>query len=459
MITKISYQPVIGLEVHIELATNSKMFCGCPANHFHISPNTHTCPVCLGLPGALPVPNAKAIEWTALIGLSLGCSIPPSTKFDRKHYFYPDLPKGYQISQYDQPIAATGQLQLYTGELIDITRVHLEEDTGKLIHTKLNNHRVSLVDFNRSGVPLVEIVTEPCVYSAETAKRYLKAVQLIIRRLGVSSCDMEKGSMRLEANISVIPVPHSEMTVAQLKKHLNRIGLPAYKVEVKNLNSFRFVEKAINYETTRQIEILKQGKTPTQETRGFSVKKGITISQRSKEDAHDYRYFPEPDIPPFSWQSSQIKKIKQQLLSLPAPDVASLVAKYSLSTNQAVALVYDEKKWLLIQQLSSAKLDRQLETKLVKHILNLPANKLDLSLKQLINAVKTSSKHHQLKPAELTRLIKQIISNNPQAIASYHAGKKQVIGHLIGQALKTSQHRLDPALIRAEFEAVLNSKD
>src|SRR3989344_3184410 len=280
------YTPIIGMEIHVELRTKSKMFCGCPADHFLVEPNTHTCPVCLGLPGALPVPNAKAIDWTRLIGLSLGSTVNQVTKFDRKHYFSPDLPKGYQISKYDQPMCTGGEVRV-GDTTIRLRRGHLEEDTAKLIHSGDK----SLIDFNRSGVALVESVTELDLHSSPDVKRFLKSLQQTIRYLGVSDADMEKGSMRLEANISVSKDSQ----------------LPNYKVEVKNVNSFRFIAQAIDYEIDRQTRILESGQTPTQETRGFSESKSATVSQRSKEEAQDYRYFPEPDIPPLTITPAEIK--------------------------------------------------------------------------------------------------------------------------------------------------------
>src|SRR3990167_2091012 len=257
-----NYQPVIGLEVHIELSTKSKMFCSCSADYFGAKPNTHTCPICLGLPGAMPKANVKAMEFTQKFGAAVGCKIASSSKFDRKNYFYPDLAKGFQISQYDLPFSAEGFLQIKTenGNLkkVRITRAHLEEDTGKLTHATINNRRVTLVDFNRSGVSLMEIVSEPDMNSAAEAKLYAQKIRQIARYLGIADADMEKGSMRIEPNVSLRKVTQGTKT----KKEL-----PPYKVELKNINSFKFAERAIDYEIKRQAEILDKGEVPAQETR------------------------------------------------------------------------------------------------------------------------------------------------------------------------------------------------
>ena len=316
-----NYEPVIGLEIHVELKTKSKMFCRCTADYFGEKPNTHTCPICLGLPGALPTINKAAINWCVLIGMALNCKIPKDSKFDRKNYFYPDLPKGYQISQYDSPFCKDG----FLGD-IGIERVHQEEDTGKLIHGKDS----TLIDFNRSGVPLVEIVTKPVLKSANQAKVFLQELQKIIRYLGVSDCDMEKGTMRLEPNISVRKKGETE--------------LPKYKVEVKNINSFKFVEKAIEYEVERHIGLLEKGEIIPQETRGFDSVKNITYSQRSKENAQDYRYFPEPDLPPIVWDDKDLEEIRQSLPELPNEKTSRFIKDYGLSPYDAIQLTEDRSK-------------------------------------------------------------------------------------------------------------------
>lgn len=412
-------KPVIGMEVHVELSTKSKMFCGCPAHHFQVKPNTHTCPVCLGLPGALPVPNKKAIDWTIILGLALNCAVNQQSKFDRKHYFYPDLPKGYQISQYDEPFSQKGYLTLDSGKKINITRVHLEEDTAKLLHKNIKGKDVSLVDFNRSGVPLMEIVSEPDISSAQEAKEYLKKLRDIIRALKISDCDMEKGSMRLEANISLQPAPN-------------------YKVEVKNLNSFRFIEQAINYEIKRQTTLLQQGTTPKQETRGYNSKLKKTFTQRSKEEAQDYRYFPEPDIPPMVFTDKDIASLKNQLPKLPETKVAELVKKYKLNQNQARLLVTNPPnlKYFLSHQ-SKTKLSAQ---KFANLIIN---KKIDIT-KPAISQLQ----HLTEKKTIDQTIINQVIKTNPEVVKKYHAGKTTVIGFLVGQVMKQTKGQADPQLTR-----------
>ena len=288
MTTATEYETVIGLEVHCQLRTESKMFCRCPADYASAEPNTFTCPLCLGMPGTLPVINKKAVEWTIRTALALNMTIPELSKFDRKNYPYPDLMKGYQISQYDMPLSEGGWMDVETEALgkrrIGITRVHLEEDTARLLHRENEaGERFSLVDVNRSGVPLMEIVSEPDMRSPDEARTYLVQLRQMLRYLGVSTADMEKGSFRCDANVSLRPLGSEELGA---------------KVEIKNMNSFRGVHSALEHEVVRQTVVLRSGGTIDQETRGWDEERQITLSQRSKEEAHDYRYFPEPDLPP-----------------------------------------------------------------------------------------------------------------------------------------------------------------
>jgi len=421
-----NYTPVIGLEVHAELKTKSKMFCGCSSDYFGQKPNTHTCPVCLGLPGALPVPNKKAIEWCIMIGLALNCKIANFSKFDRKNYFYPDLPKGYQISQYDQPFCQKGSVKLANGKQIGITRVHMEEDTGKLIHQGDS----TLIDFNRSGVPLVEIVTEPDFENAKEVVEYLKKLQQIVRYLSVSDADMEKGNMRLEPNVSL------------RKKDVKE--LPKYKVEVKNINSFRFVEKAIVFEIKRQTEILENGETPAQETRGWDENKQKTVSQRAKEAANDYRYFPEPDIPPIRFTQDQISKIKSQMPELPIAKLSRFIKDYLLSEYDAEILTREKD---LADYFEKTVNDAKDSVKYLtirpspKIIANWLINKrpdIDKILPaRLIKEIILAGELTRVDDIELEKVIKKILFENKKAVADYNSGKIQVIGFLIG---KTKQH-------------------
>ncbi len=423
------YTPVIGLEIHVELQTKSKMFCQCSADYFGKEPNTQVCPVCLGLPGALPVPNKKAIEYCQLLGLALGCKLNKSSKFARKHYFYPDLPKGYQISQYDDPLSEKGQITIYnpkSGEEVkhEITRVHMEEDTGKLMH----KGEVSLVDFNRSGVPLVEIVTEPDFENAEDVGAFLKELQIIIRDLAVSNADMEKGSMRLEPNISL--------------RQKSQRQLPSYKVEVKNINSFNFVKKAIEYERIRQTGILERGKIPEQETRGFNENKGITFSQRSKEYAHDYRYFPEPDIPPMEFDLVYFNKLKNSLPELPRKKWQRFI-KLGLTKQDALLLAFNP--------LLSEKFEKLMSLAEAKNVAKIIINKKTLSLNQIKELIEKSKKPTKTNQKKLDETIDLIMIQNAKAVGDYKGGKENALMFLFGQVMKVMKGSADAKILRRKL--------
>ncbi|MBI1982169.1 MAG: Asp-tRNA(Asn)/Glu-tRNA(Gln) amidotransferase subunit GatB [Candidatus Levybacteria bacterium] len=459
---KTKYQPVIGLEVHVELKTKSKMFCGCSAQYFGKEPNTHVCPVCLGLPGALPVPNNKAMEWCVMIGLALNCKIPLVSKFDRKNYFYPDLPKGYQISQYDEPIARNGSLKLKIKneklknnleKTIRIRRVHLEEDTAKLIHqfgnqkSKIKNQKYeefSLIDFNRSGVPLVEIVSEPDFESALEVVEYLKKLQQIVRYLDVSNADMEKGEMRLEPNISLREISNVKFQIIN------------YKVEVKNINSFRFVEKAIDYELKRQEELLKREETPVQETRGWDENKQKTISQRSKEEAHDYRYFPEPDIPPVHWTGNQISNIKNQIEELPSEKLERFKKEYGLNDYDAEILTRDKTTADYFEEAVKIGAGHMIAP---KQIANVVINKkIDISSTlpaHLITQIVSSRQTATLSDEALEKIITQIIDENPKPVEDYKKGKSNALMFLVGQVIRKYPKKIDAGGLRERMEKML----
>lgn len=453
--TKFSkYKSVIGLEIHVELKTKSKMFCQCSADYFGKHPNTQVCPVCLGMPGVLPVPNKKAIEWTVLMGKALNCKINKVSKFDRKHYFYPDLPKGYQISQYDEPIASNGVIKFTKfkpvhpaggiDEKIRIRRVHLEEDTGKLLHVGQD----TLVDFNRSGVPLVEIVTEPDFDNSDEVKRFLEELQVIIRYLGVSDADMEKGSMRLEPNISVREVPNPNFQFPN-KSQISNNQLPKYKVEVKNINSFRFVKQAIEYEVERQIGLQEKGETPMQETRGFDEKKGITYGQRSKEEAHDYRYFPEPDIPPMTFSKKYIEEIK--VPELPQEKVNRYV-KQGLKYIDAFTLTRNKKSADRFEE-AILKIRTQDNVK-VTDIANFIINKKEttnLSIEELYRKVKEFKSPKRIDEKLLNTTINQLIGVNKQAVEDYKKGRENAIMFLVGQVMREMKGKADARIVKEKL--------
>jgi aspartyl-tRNA(Asn)/glutamyl-tRNA(Gln) amidotransferase subunit B len=464
------YKPTIGMEVHCELATSSKMFCTCK-NELGLDriPNTNICPICTGQPGALPVANEKAIEYVVRAGLALGSEISKVSKFDRKNYFYPDLAKGYQISQYDQPLCLGGFLDV--GEKkIGITRIHLEEDTGKLVHQKGNDF--SLVDFNRSGVPLMELVTEPDITSSDEAKKFCEQLQLILRHIGISDADMEKGQMRCEANISVSTD--------------DKLGT---KVEVKNLNSFKVVEKAIEYEIKRQAELLDEGKEVAQETRGWDEGKMITFSQREKESAHDYRYFPEPDLPPLEIGDTFVEKLRDELPELPAQKKKRFVDEYEISGYDAEVLVRDktlaeffeesvseamasdgagEKIAKLTANYILTEIRKYLDEKTTISDLKLtPENfgelmsivasgKINSSAAQIVleEMVKTGADPEQIiaeknlsqleDEGEIENIVKKVIENNSGPAEDYKAGKQNALQFLVGQTMKETKGKVNP---------------
>jgi aspartyl-tRNA(Asn)/glutamyl-tRNA(Gln) amidotransferase subunit B len=415
------------------------MFCQCSAEYFGKEPNSNTCPVCLGLPGALPVPNRVALDWCIKIGKALNCTINVSTKFDRKHYSYPDLPKGYQISQYDEPVAINGSLKV--GEkTFGITRVHMEEDTGKLLHVGED----SLVDFNRSGVPLVEIVTEPDFTNSDEVKEFLQELHTIIRYLEVSNADMEKGSMRMEPNISLRVVGDQKSDVREL---------PNYKVEVKNINSFNFVKKAIDYELTRQAEILDQSKTPEQETRGYDEKTMKTVSQRSKEEAHDYRYFPEPDIPPFVFEQKFIDSIA--LPELPTAKIDRYVKELKIKEIDARILTKD---FELVKYFEKVVELSDLEPQKIANLIINSKLATNVSIEEFISQATKLLSTKKTDMPTLMLAIKKVIAENSDVVTNYKAGKLSSLMFLVGQVMREMKGQAEANLIKDKLvEAISNS--
>ena len=438
-----SYKPVIGAEIHVELATKSKMFCGCRNDPFGAgSPNIYTCPVCLGLPGALPVPSRQAIENCLKIGLALNCTVAHVSKFDRKHYFYPDLPKGYQISQYDEPFCEGGYVDTSEGR-VGITRVHMEEDTAKLTHTVLDGKKVSLIDFNRSGVPLVEIVTEPDIKSPAQAKEVLKQIRDIVRALGVSDCDMEKGSMRLELNISLKEVGASRDSSDDL---------PPYKVEVKNINSFRFFEKAAEYEIKRHTELLNQGKTPVQETRGYRSDKGITVSQRTKEEAADYRYFPEPDIPPFVFSAELVEDLRASLPELPGATTNRLI-ELGVKESDAELISRNAKACDFIFAVANESPD--LVSMTASNLVNKKFAFTETTPQDYLKKLKDKSDTKISDLAVLTPIVEKVLEDNPVIVSQYQSGKTGVLGFFMGAVMKETRGQADPKIATSLLQDML----
>lgn len=438
------YQPVIGLEIHVELNTRSKMFCKCSPDYFGKNPNTHTCPVCLGLPGALPFTNLDALNKCIQIGLALNCSISNDSRFERKNYFYPDLSKGYQTSQYRWPLCVQGFVKIkdQDGNLskIRINRVHQEEDTGKLAHLEGK----TLIDFNRSGVPLVEIVTEPDFTEISQVKEYASKLQQIFRYLNVSNADMERGDMRLEANVSV--------------RKESEEKLPDYRVELKNINSFKFMDVAIKFEIQRQIEALEKGEKLIQETRGWDEDKKRTYSQRNKEEAHDYRYFPEPDIPPIRFTQNEILDIKKNMPELPDEKFERFKNEYGLNNYDAQILTrekesadYFEEVIRVNQQLEERKEKSAQIKSMANWIINKKVNISEILPAQLIQNILSASQTVSIDEKELEKIIKQVLDENQKAVEDYKNGKENVMMFLIGQVMKKIGKKIDINILKEKI--------
>ncbi len=473
------YESVIGLEVHCRISTKTKMFCRCSNDIFNAQPNTHVCPICMGFPGMLPLMNEDVVRKGILGALALGCEIPEFSKMDRKSYFYPDLPKGFQISQYDLPVSEKGKLTITlsdgTSKEIGITRLHLEDDAGKLTHTADG----TLVDFNRSGTPLMEIVSEPDIRSTEEASLYARQLQKIMRYVGASDADMEKGMMRFDINISMRPKGQKEFGI---------------RSETKNLNSFRSMEKALDYEIKRQTELLESGGTVVQETRGWDDEKEVTISQRSKEEAAEYRYFPEPDIPPIVVTREMVEEIKKEIpelsvqkanrykteLGLSAQDADQLSHDAALAAyfEAALEVSSDAKKtsnWLLSElmallkadslSISDSKLSAKNLGKLVKlivdgHITGKIAKDI---FKEVYEGDLDSEKVVEEKDlkvmedtGELEKICQEVIDRNPQIVADFKGGKEKAFGGLVGQVMGATKGTANPKSVNEILRKLLS---
>lgn len=480
-----NFETVIGLEVHVQLATKSKLFCGC-ATAFGLPPNHQTCPVCLGLPGTLPVLNRRAVELAAQVGLALGCTISEFSRFDRKNYFYPDLPKAWQTSQYNLPLCLGGRLDIVAdgqGKRIGITRVHLEEDAGKLMHggDDLASAGHSLVDYNRTGVPLIEIVSDPDLRTPEEAYQYLLKLRAIIRYLGASECDMEKGSLRCDANISLRPAGQREFGT---------------RAELKNMNSFRHVRDAITYEIARQHDELAAGRAVVQETRLWNADQGKSVSMRGKEEAHDYRYFPEPDLAPMAIPRATVEQWRAQLPELPDARGARLQAQHGLSAYDAGVLTADKAVADYFEDAVRAGAGAKAAANLIMGDITAQLNRAGLALAALPltaarlaellalqdKGVISGKMVKELLPelltrdiapaalvgekgvtqisdsAELERVAREIIAAHPDSAAQVRAGKMQAVGFLVGQMMKQTRGQANPRLAQEIFRRLLEEK-
>ncbi len=482
------YEPVIGIECHVELKTITKMFCGC-RNEFGGEPNTKTCPVCLGMPGALPVPNAKAIEHLVRTGLALSSEIPAFSKFDRKNYFYPDMPKDYQISQFDMPLTVGGVVKYWledgTMKQCSLTRIHLEEDTGKSTHAGSGDGRIagssySLLDFNRAGVPLMECVSEPELHSARDAVAYLESLRRTLLALGVSDVKMEEGSLRCDANVSVRPAGCSELGT---------------KTEIKNMNSFRSVERAIASEINRQVDLLNAGERVVAETRGWDEVNGVTHPMRSKEEAHDYRYFPDPDLVPLEIFRDDVARAKEELPVLPWQRFERYTGEYGLAAKAATQLVDNAALAEYFDAVVTRSGNPQQSSNFVLGDLSRLANESGVAVAQskitvehlaeliaLVESKRVNSKiakellgrmwdapespiaivereglAQNSDPSAIERFVDEVLGANEKVVADYRAGKENVLGFLVGQVMKVSRGKADPALANELVKSKLRS--
>ena len=468
------YEPVIGLEVHLQLLTATKIFCGC-ANRFGAEPNTNICPVCIGLPGALPVLNEKAVEFAVLAALALNCEVRERSIFARKNYFYPDLPKGYQISQFDRPLAEHGWIEVPTAEgsrkKIGITRIHMEDDAGKSIHDGFSDSASrSYLDLNRCGTPLIEIVSEPDISTPHEAFEYLTRLKEILLYTGVSDCNMEEGSLRCDANVSVRP------------RGQEKLGT---KAEVKNVNSFKFIREALEYEIERQVEVIESGGHVVQETRLYNSDQGRTYSMRSKEQAHDYRYFPEPDLPPLIVTPELLSETKKKMPELPEARRERFVREYNLSAANAAVLTASLRSAENFERYAKTARSAERFANLVVNEIGGRLNALGIeqegspvSMAGMVQAAdlleegKISSKqlkqlfdicfekgedfgavYEREKPQQITdagaleQMIDEVIAANPRQVEQYRAGKKTMAGFFVGQAMRLSKGQANPALL------------
>ncbi len=473
------YETVIGLEVHAQLATNSKIFCDC-STEFGAEPNEHTCPICTGLPGTLPVLNKQVVEYAIMAGLATDCEISEYSKFDRKNYFYPDLPKAYQISQFDLPICENGHIEIEIEDglkRIGITRIHMEEDAGKLIHEgSIDKSTGSLVDYNRTGVPLIEIVSEPDMRTAAEARAYLTQLKQILEYIAVSDCNMDEGSLRCDANVSIRPVGQKEFGT---------------RAELKNMNSFKAVEKAIEYEVERQKKVLEAGREVIQETRTWDDSLNKTISMRGKEEAHDYRYFPEPDLVPLEIDREWVEDIRGALPELPREKKGRFIQEYQLPNHDAGVLTdslalahlfeecveeYDDAKiisnWIMGEflrlvneegiEIEESKINGQMLAKMLKLmdegvISSKIAKTVFEEMFKTGKAPETIVEEKGLKQisdqSKLEEIVLKVIEENPDAVEDIRGGKDQAIGYLVGQVMKETRGKANPGMVNKLLRA------